>query len=252
MEQIRQESLDKITFTSPQRPYRRQNVPSKLILNNKAKDLQRILSDQGHYVQWQHIIHDLIKHYEGCEHIGDLGLVQADQLHTISELIRLQRRIDTMLISYESRTPCVTLMDIEQFICNDYNYYISNQNGGSVKVSGFDELCVGPLVKNQIVRQILRLPESVRSVRQLKPIKLATVFKDLEAFLKENDLWTEKKVKQDEFEAYLVKKHKVNELYMLGVKINSIAMLIGSVKNVARFCGDTFRDVRSKISKTFF
>jgi len=212
-------------------------VPSKLVLNTKAKDLQRLISDQGRYVLWNEVVYELLQHYEACEHIGDLGLSQADQLHAIADLIRLQKRIDTFLISYESRTPCVTLLDIEQFIVDDFNYYMANSvaQSGSVKVTRFEELCVGPLVKNQIVRRILRLPEEIQSVEQMKAVKLSGVFKALEAFLKENDLWGEKKVKQG--------------LEMLGIRINSIAMLIGSVKNVSRFCSGTFKQIRDELGK---
>jgi len=226
-------------------------VPSKLVLNTKAKDLQRLISDQGRYVLWNEVVYELLQHYEACEHIGDLGLSQADQLHAIADLIRLQKRIDTFLISYESRTPCVTLLDIEQFIVDDFNYYMANSvaQSGSVKVTRFEELCVGPLVKNQIVRRILRLPEEIQSVEQMKAVKLSGVFKALEAFLKENDLWGEKKVKQEEFEAYLVRKLKVARLEMLGIRINSIAMLIGSVKNVSRFCSGTFKQIRDELGK---
>ncbi len=156
------------------------------------------------------------------------------------------------MISYESRTPCFTLLDIQQFIVDDYNYYISNSPGQSscVKAEKFDDLCVGPLIKNQIVRRIFKLPDDIQSVEQMKCIKLGGVFKILESFLKENDLWAEKKVKQEEFEAYLVRKMKVKGLEMLGVKITSIAMLIGSVKNVSRFCGGTFRQIRDEVGES--
>ena len=245
-EQIRQENIDKISFTSPLRPYKRPNIPSKVILNNKAKEFQKVLSQQGKYVLWQDIIYELLNYYQ-CDHIGDLGILQADQLFTISDLLRLQKRIDTFLISYETRGPCMTLLDIEQSICKDYNYYISNLDSNITNVTRFEDLYVGPLIKNQIVRQILKVPDQVRSIDQMKPIRMGQVFKHLENYLKEYDLWASKKVKQDDFEAYLVAKLKVKSIEFLGIKINSIALLIGSLKNVQHTYGNIFKEVRSKM-----
>ena len=254
-DQIRQEQIDAVTFISPQRPFKRPHVPSRAILNTKARDLQRTISDQGRYVFWQEVTYELLRQYE-CEHIGDLGLFQADNLFAIGDLLRLQKRIDTFLISYECRSACVTLVDIERAICNDYNYYISQQvytngvngsNGAAVKVNRFEELFLGPLLKNQIVREILKIPDEIRSVQQMKPVKLSSLFKQLESFLKENNLWSERKVKQEDFEQYLTSKLKVKSVAYLGIKINSIAMMIGSVKNVQHSYGDIFRDIKLKL-----
>lgn len=143
----------------------------------------------------------------------------------------------------------MTLLDIEQSICKDYNYYISNLDSNISSVTKFEDLYVGPLIKNQLVRQILKVPDQVRSIDQMKPIRMGQVFRHLESYLKEYELWTSKKVKQEDFEAYLVAKLKVKSVEMLGVKINSIALLIGSLKNVQHTYGNIFKEVRSKMGK---
>lgn len=254
-----------MAFISPQRPFKRPHVPSRAILNVRARDQQRLISGQGRYVFWQEVIYELLRQYN-CEHIGDLGLVQADHLYAIGDLLRLQKRIDTFLISYECRSACVTLVDIERAICNDYNYYMSHQtnsngvgngsdnsinNNNIQKVTRFDELFLGPLLKNQIVREIFKVPDEIRTVEQMKPLKLASLFKHMEAFLKENNLWAERKVKQEDFERYLVTKLKVKSIAYLGVKINSIAQLIGSIKNVQYSYGDIFRDIKLKLGNLY-
>lgn len=264
-DQIRQDQIDTMAFISPQRPFKRAHVPSRAILNIRARDQQRLISGQGRYVFWQEVIYELLRQYN-CEHIGDLGLVQADHLYAIGDLLRLQKRIDTFLISYECRSACVTLVDIERAICNDYNYYMSHQtnsngarngsdnninNNNIQKVTRFDELFLGPLLKNQIVREIFKLPDEIRTVEQMKPLKLASLFKHMEAFLKENNLWAERKVKQEDFERYLVTKLKVKSIAYLGVKINSIAQLIGSIKNVQYSYGDIFRDIKLKLGNLY-
>lgn len=96
-------SIQNIEFRSPVRPHKRPNVPNSSMLDQKARDIQCQLSERGKYVTWKEIIYELIRNYEHCSHIGDLGLYQADQLQTIKDLIRLQMRIDIFIILYESK-----------------------------------------------------------------------------------------------------------------------------------------------------
>ena len=249
LNQIRYERIEQIQFISPNRPFKRPNVPSKTILDVKAREIQRQLSEQGKYVIWQEIIYELLNQYEGCQQIGDLGLSQADHLQAINDLIRLQKRIDSFLIAYESRLPCVLLLELEQSICNDYNYTISNNKFSSMtKISKYEELFVGPIIRNQIVRQIFNLNDDIKSIEQLKPIKLINLLKHLESFLNEKELWTSKKINQEEFEKYLLAKLKINSMSLIGVKINNIGMLIGSIKNVQYCYSQSLNEVKIKLS----
>lgn len=205
LNQIRHEKIEQIQFISPQRPFKRPNVPTKTILDVRAREIQRRLSEQGKYVIWQEIVYELLNLYDGCGHIGELGLSQADHLPTINDLIRLQKRIDTFLIAYESRLPCVTLVELERSICNDYNYAIlnnnlNNTNSNKTKVTKYEELFVGPIIRNQIIRQIFSLTDEVKSIEQMKPVRLISLLKHLENYLNEKDLWASKKIKQEDFE----------------------------------------------------
>lgn len=197
LEQIRNDKIEQIKFHSAHRPLKRSNVPSKLILNVKAKEIQKLLSEQGKYVNWQEIIHELLELY-GCEHLGELGLGQADHLETISDLIRLQRRIDTFVISFESKVPFMTILDLEQMICNDYNHNLFkfNPNTKQAKLTRFEELYVGPLIKNQIIRQVFNVPDDVTTLRQLKAIRGSELIKHLISYLQDNELWSKKSNKQ--------------------------------------------------------
>jgi len=100
---------------------------------------------------------------------------------------------------------------------------------------------------NQIIRQIFNLTEEIRSIEQMSPIRLISMLKHLENYLNENDLWS-KKIKQVDFEAYLMNKLKVNSLSLLGIKINNIGMLIGSIKNVQYCYGQTLNEVKLKLA----
>ena len=249
LEEIRREKIDEIRFLAPERPVKQSNVPSKFTLNLKAKEFQIKLSKQNKYVSWKEIIYELLQHYE-CQHIGELDLKQADYLETISTLIRLQKKIDTFIISYDSRVSCVCLLDLEDAICHDYNYAISkqydqnssnNNSSNQLKINKFEEINIGPLIKNQIVRQLFKIADNITSIRQLKPIKLIDVMKNLHSFLEENNFWS-KKVKDNEFERYLIEKYKVNTIHDLCVKINNIGLLVGTIKSVQHVYSNSIKN----------
>ena len=250
-DEIRAEKVSQISFISPQRgSMRRANVPSKIILNMKAKDAQKTLSEQGKYVTWQEIIYELLVQYDSCVHIGDLGLDSVDQLQTISELIRLQKRIDNFLISFDYRSPCVTLLDLERVICNDYNFSISNLDQNKVnKVYRFQELMIGPLIKNQLIRQMLKIPDEVKSMEQMTSISTKDVFKSLESYLDEYELWTTKNIKQQDFEMFLVEQFNVKSLPFLGIKINNLNALIGSIKNAQHSNSEMLKQSRLRLAE---
>jgi hypothetical protein len=263
LELNRNEKIDEIKFLAQERPFKKFNVPSKFTLNLKAKEIQIKLSEQSKYVNWKEIIYELLQHYE-CQHIGQLDLKQADQLETISTLIRLQKKIDTFIISYDSRVSCVCLTDLEDAICHDYNYAISKQNCSNVnsintiqndqmKVNKFQDIHIGPLIKNQIIRQLFKIADNVTSIRQLKPIKLIDVMKNLHSFLEENSFWS-KKVKDNEFEKYLVERYKVNSINDLCVKINNIGLLVGTIKSVQHIYSNSLKNGKRnlKILDEFF
>ena len=224
-----------------------------MILNAKAREIQIKLSEQGKYVSWQEIIYELLVMYPGCEHIGDLGLGQVDHLEAINELLRLQRRIDTFIISYESRVPLITLLDLEKLICNDYNYNLAklNANGGVNslnKINKFEELFLGPLIKNQLVRKIFNIDDEIKSINQLKPLRSNEILKALVVYLQENDLWWQK-IKQTDFESFLCEKNNVKMVKMLGMKITNIGMLVGSLKTVQHLYSETLKLTRQNLDE---
>jgi hypothetical protein len=256
----RQDKIEQIKFVAPKKNCRRPNVPSRIILNSKAREIQKRLSDQGKYVNWKEILFELCEMYS-CEHIGELDLVHADHLEAISELTRLQKRIDSFIISYEFRATCVTLIDMEKAICDDYNYsLLRNSNGNnfsgnneqkkSPKITRFNELHLGPLIKNQLVRQIFGYPEEITSVKQLKPLKLSDIIRDLCNYLKDNGLWATK-VHEKDFENYLLKIYKTDFVYMLSYKIANIGLMVGSLKSVQRHYSDSLKNVREILTSEF-
>ena len=248
----RHEKIEQIKFLAPKRHVKRPNVPSRIILNMKAKEIQTKLSTQGKYVNWQEVMYELCEMYS-CQHIGELDLAQADHLEAIHDLIRLQKRIDTFIITYESKATCITLVDLEKAICDDYNF--SLQRVGTdpkkiIKISRFDELFIGPLIKNQIVRQIFKYPDEISSIKQLKPQSLNEILNKLCAYLRENDLWS-KRVSERDFEVYLLQTCKTDLPYMLSYKITNVGLMIGSLKSVQRLYSQSLSKARDMLSNDF-
>jgi hypothetical protein len=253
MEQLRQERIDQIKFVSPVRVYKKPNVPSKMLLSNKAREIQQKLSEQGKFVTWQEIIYETLELYPGCQHVGDLGLNQADNLDVINELLRLQRRVDTFMIAYESRVPLITIKDAEKLICTDQNFHMERMNPGASaynRIEKFEDLFLGPLIKNQLVRRMFHIEDDITNIKQMKPISSSEVLKCLANYLRDNELWSAK-VKQNDFETHLCSKQSVKSIKMLGIKITNIGMLIGSLKSVQHLYSDSLKSIRQSIDEDF-
>ena len=100
------------------------------------------------------------------------------------------------------------------------------------------------------MRQIFKYPDEVTSVKQLKPISLSDLVKELCNYLRDNDLWS-KKVNEKDFETYLVTKLKVTQPYMLSYKITNVGLMVGSLKSAQRLYGDALKDARALLSADF-
>ena len=257
MEQLRQEKIEAVKFIAPgpgrlSRSEKKINVPSQVLLNTKAKEIQVKLSEQGKFVTWQEIIYELLEFY-GCQHVGELGLSQVDNLEAINQLLRLQRRIDTFVIAYESRVPLITILDLEKLICSDYNFNLDRMNSkinSFNKITKFEELFLGPLIKNQLVRRIFHIEDEIKSIKQMKPVKGSDVLKLLVSYLRDNDLWGAK-VKQNEFEAFIAKRYLATNIKNLGVKITNIGNLIGSLKSTQHLYAEAMKANRQGMEDEF-
>ena len=100
------------------------------------------------------------------------------------------------------------------------------------------------------MRQIFKYPDEITSVKQLKPLRLNDIIKELCSYLKDNDLWS-KRVNIKDFEAYLLDLHKTKLDYMLSYKISNIGLMIGSLKSVQRLYSQAVNNVRDTLSSEF-
>jgi len=75
---------------------------------------------------------------------------------------------------------------------NQRQHQQNSSSKNQTKVTKFEELFVGPLIKNQLVRQMLKIPVDVISTKQLKPISGVELCKHLINFLREKELWAKK------------------------------------------------------------
>jgi hypothetical protein len=258
LEQLRAEKIEKIKFLAPKHPFKRSNVPSRMILNSKCREIQKRLSEQGKYVNWQEVIYELLESFEDCEQIGDLGLSQVDNLEAINDLLRKQRQIDNFILVSEARLPFLNLVDLEVSIVHNYNHTQSVRmqssqgasNNLSNKIARFEEMFVGPLIKNQLIRQLFRFPDNVTSIRQLTPLSAYELINNLYTFLRDNSFWN-KKIKEAEFEKFLVDKYKVLGVWQLGIRLNNLGMMIGSIKSVQHLYSEVIKIIDMLITIFF-
>ena len=258
----RQLKIDKIPFLSPQRPFKLPNIPDKATLDKRAKEIQIAISKQGRYVNWNEIMYELLCLYPNCSHIGHLGLTKVDDLPSIGDLIRIQRKVDTFLLIYEYRLPCITLLDLEDTLCAELTYFLTKYPAASnatttanhhngVKIDCFDQLNLGPLIQNLLVRRIFNIPEHVQSLIQMKPIRFQEILKLLLDYLNDTQSWSSIRINQLDLENYLAEKENVNSIRMLGMKIINVGLLIGTIKSVQHLFSATLRENRQTLAAEY-
>ena len=217
---------DMVSFYSPVVPAKLPEIPSISILNEKAMEIRVEISENGTYVTWKGILYLLLKFYK-CQHIGQFGLTHATHLETINELVRYQRKIDSFIIEYNLTISYATYYELEQSLCKYFN------------ISSYSELNVGPLCENKLTRELFRLPDYVKTEDlNRNSITYLDLFRYLRKYLDEKQLWSIKNIQINEFESYLMEKI---DLEYLPVRINSLAIMIGVMKNVKRLYNDSYK-----------
>jgi hypothetical protein len=210
--------IDTVSFYSPLAPDKLSHVPSLGKLNEKAAEIRVEISESGKYVTWKEILYLLLKFYK-CKHLGQFGLTHATHLETINDLIRYQRKIDSFILEYNLTISYATYHELEQSLCKYFN------------ISKYSELNVGPLCENKLVRELFKLPEYVK-IDDLNEnqISYLDLFRHLRKYLDEKQLWPIKNIQINDFEYYLME--KINLKDYIPVRVNSIGIMIGVMKNV--------------------
>ena len=88
--------------------------------------------------------------------------------------------------------------------------------------SDFEELNLGPLLKQPVVYDMFKAPQGLPQVPHVTTIQ---ILKHLENYMDEEDLWR-KKVDLEKFMEYLSEKYQCGTPFELGVRIQSIGLAI--------------------------
>ena len=108
-----------------------------------------------------------------------------------------------------------TLKELSQYLTNLYE-----------GAREFEDIKIGPLVKHPLIYEYFKFPSN------LEPPNINTlkVLKYLKQFMNTRDKWRDK-VDLKEFLDYLVEQTNCTEPYQLGVKIESVALMIKVILN---------------------
>ena len=88
--------------------------------------------------------------------------------------------------------------------------------------SDFEELNLGPLLKQPVVYDMFKAPQGLPQVPHVTTIQ---ILKHLENYMDEEDLWR-KKVDLENFMEYLSEEYQCGTPFELGVRIQSIGLAI--------------------------
>ena len=88
--------------------------------------------------------------------------------------------------------------------------------------SEFQDLKLGPLVKQPVVYDLFKAPQDLPSIPH---ITTTQILKHLENYIKKEDLWR-KRVSLEKFLQYLCEEYRCETPYYLGVMIKSMGLPI--------------------------
>ena len=147
--------------------------------------------------------------------------------NTINDLVRYQRKIDSFILEYNLTISYATYYELEISLCKYFN------------ISNYSEINVGPLCENRLVRELFKLSDNVK-VNDLKAnqVTYLDLFRYLRKYLDEKQLWSLKNIQSSDFESYLMDKLGLD---FLPVRINSLPVMIGVMKNVKRLYNEAYK-----------
>ena len=120
------------------------------------------------------------------------------------------------------------------------------QSTAGAPISRFDQLHIGPLVHNRIVRQLFGLDAAaITTGVQMKPLRFGELLRHLHAYLQESGAWSQR-VQDEQFAAYLTTTCKCTYAE-LGVRLNNVGILVGTLKSVQHIYAEALRATKERL-----
>ncbi|XP_028675398.2 uncharacterized protein LOC114665152 isoform X1 [Erpetoichthys calabaricus] len=203
-------------------------------VNNLAEEFIRAISSEGEHVTVEKVILRLCRHLR----VPALQSVKIDahrDIPAIKELCRTLREINIFIESIEAvRTVC-TLYEVGECIA-------------ALKAKKhFKELNVGPLCKIPLIHKMFKVPSTLKD-EDIVEIETVDIIKNLRAFMRKQKGY-KCKVDLPEFMKFISDQYKCDSPYDLGIRIQSIALSISTLRKAVNCEYDSMDKTKKVIQK---
>ncbi|XP_077869003.1 uncharacterized protein LOC144359980, partial [Saccoglossus kowalevskii] len=208
-------------------------VPSKEHLNSVCNDIIIKLSECGEYVTTEKV-KDMLLQAFNKQSLHQLGIYQEKHLSRLFSLHQLQCKVNAYIQAFFMVRSVSTAYELLQSL-------------GDLEKDkkSFAELNLGPFAKLPLVYKYFQLPNTMMD-SEILDITTVDIMRHLRVFMKKYDCWRSP-VDVNKFMEYLMDQCDCDEPYQLGVKIQSIALVISVIKTSQRHEKETFERVRAAV-----
>lgn len=200
-------------------------------VNRAAENIIASLSDGGEFVSLEKVKAKLCKQF-GKSSVNALGFKKDKDIPALNDLIQLQNKVSLYIHAYVMCNSVATLHELGQSLAD----LASKQD--------FEDLKLGPLLKQPVVYDMFKAPSSLDSLPQITTIQ---ILKHLERHMKRENLWREK-VDLGEFIKYLCEEYGCETPYELGVRIQSFGLAISVIKTAKGSESERWKAVREQFA----
>ncbi|XP_068715873.1 uncharacterized protein [Montipora foliosa] len=200
-------------------------------VNRAAENIIASLSDGGEFVSLEKVKAKLCKQF-GKSSVNALGFKKDKDIPALNDLIQLQNKVSLYIHAYVMCNSVATLHELGQSLAD----LASKQD--------FEDLKLGPLLKQPVVYDMFKAPSSLDSLPQITTIQ---ILKHLERYMTRENLWREK-VDLGEFIQYLCEEYGCETPYELGVRIQSVGLAISVIKTAKRSESERRKAVREQFA----
>ncbi|XP_039595107.1 protein NO VEIN [Polypterus senegalus] len=203
-------------------------------VNSLAEEFIRAISSEGEHVTVDKVILRLCRHLR----VPALKSVKIDahrDIPAIKELCRTLREINIFIESIEAvRTVC-TLYEVGECIA-------------ALKAKKhFKELNVGPLCKIPLIHKMFKVPSTLKD-EDIVEIETVDIIKNLRVFMRKQKGY-KCKVDLPEFMKFISDQYKCDSPYDLGIRIQSIALSISTLRKAVNCEYDSMDKTKKIIQK---
>ncbi|XP_022793492.1 uncharacterized protein LOC111332406 isoform X4 [Stylophora pistillata] len=197
-------------------------------VNKGAEEIITSLSEEDRFVGLEEVKARLCRDFEKSS-LSDLGFKSDKDIPALKNLIEMQAKVNLFVHAYVTFNSITTLYELNQSLADL----------GSK--SDFEQLRLGPLLKQPVVYHMFKAPQNLTAIPQVTTVQ---IIKYLNKYMSK----TTGPLHLEKFLEYLCEQYKCNTPYELGVRIQSLGLAVAVIKKAKQLKTKRLGVIREEIS----